>query len=766
MKFLYTFILMLCALCSNAQNITSSRWSDLFSYNNVLQIRQKNDGTLIAATQNGIFFYNPASGEVSKLSKANGLHEVKISAFDYNSETGIGLVGYTSGNMDVISEDGIQYVVDIPLSSGFTGNKKINHIFIKGDKAVISANYGISIFNLDKKEFGDTTFFLEGSVYTAANEAVIFGDKVYAATAKGIKSHAIENSLFSIYSYWETDQAGNFTQISTDGNLMVGATSSQLYKNTGSGFSSVSGSFVIKDVAVVEGQILVTENKKVSLLTDTGSVGRFYQSEEVLNTAWYISSGIFSGIFSGSQASGILNESSQSFKPDGPYDNRSYKIALDTKGRLWVSTGARDSDYNNALIDSRNLGFYFYNGKEWIYPSYFKNNSTISFNIIDAIANPSNYKEVFLANYVYSSKSSDVGFYKFTYNEVSRDFEFNKSYYTSQRAIGLIFDDNNNLFGVTGKTSNANLYSETTSLCYFDRNNDKFIEKDLQIDTQNAIAAQKPLYYEGIIWIPIPRKNIFAAVDLNNTPANLNDDKVYTLTSAKGLPESAGRTISVSIDKSGDAWIGSDKGLRVLYNAATEIKADSPQAEPVVIEENGVGEELFRDASVLQITVDSGNQKWVSVNGGGVFYLNSTGETTIHKFTAENSPLPTNSVTDIKIDESTGKVYFVTLDGIVTYQGDVTDVTENFGDVLVYPNPVVYANYKGNVRIKGLAEKTNIRITDAAGNLVHQAVARGGYYEWDLKNQRGARVASGIYFVLMTNEDGTDTATAKIAVVN
>ena len=92
-------------------------------------------------------------------------------------------------------------------------------------------------------------------------------------------------------------------------------------------------------------------------------------------------------------------------------------------------------------------------------------------------------------------------------------------------------------------------------------------------------------------------------------------------------------------------------------------------------------------------------------------------------------------------------------------------MTENFGNVIVYPNPVVQANYKGNVKIKGLAERTNIRITDAGGNLVHQAVARGGYYEWDLTN-RGKRVASGIYFILMTNADGTDKATAKIAVVN
>ena len=138
----------------------------------------------------------------------------------------------------------------------------------------------------------------------------------------------------------------------------------------------------------------------------------------------------------------------------------------------------------------------------------------------------------------------------------------------------------------------------------------------------------------------------------------------------------------------------------------------------------------------------------------------------LNKFTKANSPLPNDSVTDIQIDNKTGKVYFATLDGIMVYQGDVAEVTSTFGNVLVYPNPVVYAQYKGNVRIRGLASKTNIRITDAAGNLVHSAVANGGYFEWNLANQRGVRVASGIYYVLMTNEDGTDTATAKIAVVN
>jgi ligand-binding sensor domain-containing protein len=56
---------------------SGNRWSDLFSYNNVLAFKESN-GKIIAATENGVFYYDTISGEITKLSKANGLHEVKF----------------------------------------------------------------------------------------------------------------------------------------------------------------------------------------------------------------------------------------------------------------------------------------------------------------------------------------------------------------------------------------------------------------------------------------------------------------------------------------------------------------------------------------------------------------------------------------------------------------------------------------------------------------------------------------------------------------
>ncbi|SHF39770.1 type IX secretion system anionic LPS delivery protein PorZ [Chryseobacterium takakiae] len=743
---------------AHAQTISSKKWADLFSYNNVIAMKEDN-GKIVAAAENGIFYYTIASGEITKLSKANGLHEVKISAFDYNPQNKIALVGYQNGSLDVISPDGITYVVDIPIATGYNGSKRINHISITGDLAVISVGYGVSIFDLRKKEFKDSAFFLSGGVYEASNEATIFGNKVFSVTNTGMKSHEM-NTTFPVFTTWTTEMAGSFRHIDSEDILSFSsATTGYLYNN---GVSvPLSQTFInVRDVVVNSNNIVVTDLNRVYTFNNNGNFNNTVSFGEECNTATTVGSSVYGGTV----LSGIKNESNNSFRPDGPYFNYAYKMSLYGENQLLVSTGGRENRFNTALNNPKNPGFYYFNGMEWIYPSYFIGNTT-RFNVLDVVSDPASPDDVFFTNY---TTVTGRGVYKMKYNASSKDFTFTKNYNLgtdnlfARRAVGLAFDDANNLFVSIAFSSDGPDVGQLTAIGAYDRATDDFLIKN----TTSLGAAQKPLFYEGLLWIPIPRLSALVAYDAKKT-VNTSDDTAYILNQANGFDPNSGGNISVALDKSGDAWIGGDLGLRVLQNAVSEVKTPAnATVEPIIIEQNGLGEELFRDSQILQIEVDAGDHKWVSVDGGGVYYLSSDGQQTIKHFTKENSPLPTNSITDIKVDKKTGKVYFVSYDGIVTYQGDVADVTSGFGNVLVYPNPVVYSNFKGKVTIKGLAEVTNIRIADAAGNVVHSAVARGGYYEWDLNNQRGKRVASGIYFVLMTNEDGSDKATAKIAVVN
>lgn len=746
MKKTLPLLLFVLSLNLFAQKISSSKWSDLFSYNNVLSIREDN-GKLIAATENGIFFYTPSTGEITKLSKANGLHEVKISAFDYNPETKIGLVGYKNGALDVITPEGITYVVDIPIATGYNGDKKINHISITGNLAVISVGYGVSIFRLDKKEFGDTAFFINAGIYQGVNEAVIKDNAVYAATSTGLKSHPMPdptNVTFPIYNTWTTVAAGDITQIS-NGNLIAYSNDNQVFFGSGSAFSAIPQSFsAVKDIVITSQNIIVTDISKAYVFDLTGNLVKSFDANESLNTAFFSDSKLYVG----SKLSGMLNESGEYFKPSGPYNNTSYKINIEGS-QILISSGGR-KEFNDPA--NNNLGYYHFNGTTWEYPEFFQSFQG-PLNVLDAVINPVKPEEIFFVNFTTSGANGKQGIYRMVDNNFSNIYANTFNPFLN-RVIGLTFDDNNQLFA-------SSSFNGTIGFYYYKPVNDSFS----LVEVEGGKSVQKPFTNSGILYIPSPYTDGGMLIyDYKNTPTSLNDDRFKILTKTNNLP--AEHVISAALDKNDDLWIGTRNGLRIVQNPSAVIDEDNPQAEPIIIEENGTGEELFRDGQILQIEVDAGNQKWVSIDDGGVFYLSSNGEQTLNQFTRANSPLPTNNVTDIKVDSKTGKVYFVTLDGVVVYQGDVLEVTENFGDVLVYPNPVVYAQYKGNVRIRGLAAKTNIRITDAAGNLVHQAVARGGSYEWNLANHRGVRVASGIYFVLMTNEDGTDTATAKIAVVN
>jgi hypothetical protein len=553
---------------------------------------------------------------------------------------------------------------------------------------------------------------------------------------------------FSVYTSWSS-VAGAYTQIDSKDILALATNTNVYYGNVG-GFVAIPQSFTkVKDVRLKNSNIVIADLNKVYVYNTSGVLQKTVDISEEVNTANIIGNTVYTG----TQFSGIYDENKNSYKPDGPYSNISYKVNL-LGNQIWVATGGRE-EYNTPTYT--NLGYYHYDGTKWNYPDYFKT-STFQWNILDVKPNPVKPTEVYFTNY--SFFSGQKGIYKMENNSFVKAYLQEPSVPYNNRVVGLTFDEQNNLLCSAGFFNTPN--QPTAGFYYYNIATDSFTK----VPVASTYRSNDVFTKDGVLYAPSPYENGGGLIvyNYNNTISQLGDDAFKVINKTNGTPEDG--IISAVIDKNDDLWLGGFTGLRVLPGASSILTTQNPKAEPIVITQNNIPEELFKDLKIISIDVDSGNQKWVSVEGGGVFYLSSNGENTIQHFTKLNSPLPDDTVTDVKVDQKTGKVYFSTYDGIVVYQGDVINVSADFGNVKVYPNPVVTAQYKGNVKITGLAEKTNIRITDAAGNLVHQNVAKGGYYEWNLNNQRGVRVASGIYFVLMTNEDGTDKATAKIAVVN
>ena len=173
---------------------------------------------------------------------------------------------------------------------------------------------------------------------------------------------------------------------------------------------------------------------------------------------------------------------------------------------------------------------------------------------------------------------------------------------------------------------------------------------------------------------------------------------------------------------------------------------------------------MLYEQFITDIEVDGSNNKWIGTYEAGLFMVSPNGQETIYHFTKDNSPLPSNAVNDITINSSTGEVFIATTKGLISFKGIATSASENLSNVYVYPNPV-RPDYQGTVKINGLLDKANVKITDIAGNLVYEAISEGGTLEWDTTAFGKYKVASGVYMIFVSAQDGTETKVKKVMII-
>ncbi len=750
-------ILFFCIIWVSAQSETNyKKWQDYFSYNNVFDIIEQGD-RFLCITQNGLFTYDHLTQEIEKTSKVNGLHGVNITAADYNEDLDYLIVAYKSGAFDVITPDGIEYFVDVPIDTDYQGRKAINHIHTVGDRAVFSMDFGLAIFNLVDLEFESTTYFRENSIYYKVYESLLFNDKVIALCENGIYTHALDAAIpnfFGWQSYYEGTTFRN-AEIYQDKAILASA-GTLLSSTDGAAFQNLSNLGYIIDIKAGSSCLSVMHPNRIS----TYNTNLIFQGDSAFPD-YSIRTGICSsqGLFAGTDFSGLVSyDTDEQIAPDGPYSNSSYKLTL-FEDQIYVAPGGRNNSNFYSPSNNKN-GYYHYKEGGWIHASV---ESIQQENICELAINPLNTEEVYAASF--SSNGLAVTTNDVLSSTITAD---NSSFIGIQdlntgifkiRSISNIFDEEGNYYAVEAYSIN----NDGNSLNFRSPNGQW---KNVPLTNNGASTSHLLLDSKGWIWVGTTRVDDGVFVyNTNGTLINTNDDTVYTIRAGEGngnLPSDQ-KIICLAEDKNGTIWIGTTQGIRYKRNAISALEEGNPETNLVVIEQDGIPEEFLKDVLVLDIAVDEANNKWIST-GGGVFYVSSDATETKKIFTEDNSPLPSNFITDIEIDPITGKVYFASSDGLVSYQGDYTEVGDEFGEIIVYPNPA-RPDFQGNIVIKGLANNAKVKITDVNGNLVYEGVARGGALEWDQRNLRGKKVASGVYLALMLNRNNLITATTKFVIV-
>ena len=279
-------------------------------------------------------------------------------------------------------------------------------------------------------------------------------------------------------------------------------------------------------------------------------------------------------------------------------------------------------------------------------------------------------------------------------------------------------------------------------------------ESDIVIDQSNQI------------WMILPRGNGLLVFNDNGNIDNTSYE-IMPISNATGHGALASNYIySIAVDQGGEIWVGTDAGVSVFYNPGNVFTGSNYDSQQILVNEGGFIQPLLASEIVSAIAVDGANRKWIGTQNSGVYLMSADGTEQLLNFNTDNSPLFSNTINSIAINQQTGEVFFGTDQGIESYKGTATNGGPTFSDTItVYPNPVP-SGYNGTIAVKGLAQNSDIKITDVSGTLVYSTTAEGGQAIWNGKNFAGDRAQTGVYLVFCASSDGSKRLVAKILFIN
>ena len=710
---------------------------------------------VFAATPYDIFYYNTDDNSINHLSKVNGLSDIGINIIKYDKSSNLMFVGYTDTNIDLIdNQDNVTNIPDI-YNKYILGNKTINNAFFHNDLIYVCCGFGIVVIDVKRNEVKDTYIIGNNGSYLGVNDLTICDNILYAATENGIYYADADNQFLADYSQWRRftnhlpHQNDNFSQIETFDGYVVANYSDNEHDNdmlfaisdttTWNYFLNDEFS-VINDLRVCDNMLIVTESSHRFTVYDTNKDIVFEKSSIQAQSTVYDNKR--NCYWCGTSASSLIKVNPDGTQRNiwfnGPFSDKVFSITASGQ-YVWVASGGYTSTWAPTW---KHNGISYYNGYSW---SYLNNWNVPAldtiFDITYAKADPLNNDILYAGSY-------SKGFVKFVNGKVTNVYTpYNSTlgmhlliHYTY--ITGFDFDSNNNIwiansgadkmlsvFRTDGSWQAFNIGSGDIGRLMVDKNDIKWIFK----------RGGELLVFNGST-----TKTVNKNASLGNLPGDVN---------------------CFATDNKGTVWIGTTDGVALFYDSNKIFKNSTYACSRILIPRNdgsGQADYLLSGQSVLAIAVDGANNLWFGTNDG-VIHTTNDGQTTLHHFKMENSPLFSNTVKDIAIDDN-GNIFFATDKGIISYKGTAAKGYDTNTDVLVYPNPV-RPEHKGIVGIKGLVTDALVKITTSNGAFVTHLQAEGGQAVWDCTDINGRKVEPGIYLIFVSDETGKETYATKVLIM-
>ena len=755
--------------------VAIGNWRDHVPYSKAINIEEVND-RIYCASRFGLFSFQKFDGGLNRFTRLNGLSDVEIAGIYYDPATRILLISYENSNIDLLYENDLS-IVNIPdiKRKNIVGGKRINDALFYNRKAYLATDFGIVVVDLERQEIKDTYYIGSGGSNLIVNGLAFNGTELLAATSSGMRTARINDPNIFNFTGW-TQETGGLSDVSArftsatsfNGNFIAikseenGTADTVLQRTNGNWQVLLSEYTRGARVDSLHRNFIYSNQLKALAYDSTLSLyrnvdGNTYYPPQIndafvdVNGQYWLADNQRGLVQVNFNPDYVLNHA-----PSGPGSEAVY--AMDSRGgTLWVASGSLSGFAPQ--YDAKN-GCYVLSDNDW--KSFNRSNDTLYDRInlpamVAVAVDPNDPKHAYFGNWRGGVLEYNTNGGTRQYNEANSTLLSKTGLQNYILAGGITYDSNGTLWVAAGGTTspiNARYANGTwksfqirdasvANLWLFQTLVDDF-------GTKWVIAYDGPSAGAGII--------VFNENDADNP----NDDSYRQLTDRVGsgaLPDIFVR--SMAKDKDGSIWVGTNKGVGVFYNPSDIFSTTNFDAQRVIIEQDGYAQYLLESEYVTSVVIDGANRKWFGTYGGGVFLLSEDGTKQLLNFNTDNSPLPSNNIACMTVDNLTGELFIGTDKGVVSYRSDATSGGSVCDGYYAFPNPVKH-DYNGPIAIRGLVDDADVRITDTAGNLVYHTKALGGQAIWDGKDFSGRRAATGIYFAHVTNIDGSATCVTKI----
>jgi ligand-binding sensor domain-containing protein len=764
-KIVYSFLILFLTQMGFAQN--NLLWQGYFSYNEIKDI-SNSPTAIFAASENALFSKNTIDNQIRTTNTVDGLSGQTISSLYHSTVSNKTLVGYENGLMIVINEaDGSMLnVVDIINKQLPASMKKVNHFMEFEGIVYVSCDFGIVQFNLENMLFGDTYFIGEGGAEIIVRQTAVFNGFIYAATNSGIRRASVTNKNLNDYRQWELVASESWSSVEAfDVELIAISSSGKVNK-----YNSSTNSFV--EVVALPQPALDTRANSTYLFVTTAASIFIYDRQLTLvrqinndqipdyTPVFSCATSIDDVIYIGTKENGLLvtaitgSSAFENITPMGPSRNNIFAFQT-TSSFLWAVYGGYSSEYDPYRYETagpNQYGISKFSQDGWLNIPY---KSVLGAKSISRITvNPNKEDEIYASSFFSGLLKIEADEPTVLYNQTNSGLEtltFAGPNYFDVRINGAAFDTAGDLWVTNSRIKNGLKVLKTNGQWQ------SFSMDDVLDASEDNSFGRMVIDKNGTKWMATNRDGVIGFNESNNT-----FKKITIGTDTGNLPASDVRALA--IDNRNQLWIGTIKGLRVLSNVASFQTEGQLSTNPIIIVDDNLAQELLFEQFITDIAVDGANNKWIGTGDSGLFLVSPNGQETKYHFTISNSPLPSNVINDIDINSTTGEVFIATAKGMVSFKGVATTANEDLTAAYVYPNPV-RPEYDGTVKIAGLINRANVKITDIAGNLVYEAISEGGTLEWDTTAFGKYKVASGVYMIFISAQDGVETKVKKVMII-